>query len=81
MKNRSFSLTSHQLWALTQLACILLGFEKTVRDLVMNMTFVNFTEESPCLKGIVHSPNIQVCLCMPVKILSHLGHSSLRCFS
>ncbi|CAG00399.1 unnamed protein product [Tetraodon nigroviridis] len=31
VKNRSFSLTSHQLRALTQLACTLLGFERTMQ--------------------------------------------------
>ncbi|XP_036953072.1 uncharacterized protein KIAA0825 homolog isoform X5 [Acanthopagrus latus] len=53
MKNRSFSLTSHQLRALTQLACTLLGFERTVRELVTNMTFVDCTGETPSIKGIL----------------------------
>lgn len=53
-KNRSFSLTSHQLRALTQLACTLMGFERTVRKLVMNMTFVDFTSETPSIKGTVY---------------------------
>ncbi|GLD66872.1 uncharacterized protein AKAME5_001824500 [Lates japonicus] len=53
MKNRSFSLTSHQLRALTQLACALLGFENNVKELVTNMTFMNFTEDTPCVKGIL----------------------------
>ncbi|XP_075899969.1 uncharacterized protein KIAA0825 homolog [Nelusetta ayraudi] len=52
-KNRSFSLTSHQLRALTQLACTLLSFERTVRELVKNMSFVDFTEDTPCIKGIL----------------------------
>lgn len=51
MKNRSFSLTSHQLRALTQLACTLLGFERTVKKLVTNMTFIDCTGETPCVKG------------------------------
>ncbi|XP_059192899.1 uncharacterized protein KIAA0825 homolog [Centropristis striata] len=53
MKNRSFSLTSHQLRALTQLACTLLGFERTVRELVTNMTFIDCTGETPSVKGIL----------------------------
>lgn len=54
MKNRSFSLTSHQLRALTQLACTLLEFERTVRELVTNMIFVDFTEQTPLVKGTIH---------------------------
>ncbi|KAM7018093.1 uncharacterized protein KIAA0825 homolog [Tautogolabrus adspersus] len=53
MKNRSFSLTSHQLRALTQLACTLLGFERTVKEQVTNMTFIDCTGETPCVKGIL----------------------------
>ncbi|TKS78887.1 hypothetical protein D9C73_012286 [Collichthys lucidus] len=53
MKNRSFSLTSHQLRALTQLACTLLGFERIVKELVTNMTFIDCTGETPCVKGIL----------------------------
>ncbi|XP_023129482.2 uncharacterized protein KIAA0825 homolog isoform X1 [Amphiprion ocellaris] len=53
VKRRSFSLTSHQLKALTQLACTLLRFESDVRELVTNMTFINCTEDSPCVKGIL----------------------------
>lgn len=53
-KNRSFSLTSHQLRALTQLACTLLGFESAVRELVMNMTFIDFTDETPGVKGTIY---------------------------
>ncbi|XP_038560256.1 uncharacterized protein KIAA0825 homolog [Micropterus salmoides] len=53
MKNRSFSLTSHQLRALTQLACTLLGFERIVKELVTNMTFIDCAGETPCVKGIL----------------------------
>ncbi|XP_034547200.1 uncharacterized protein KIAA0825 homolog isoform X2 [Notolabrus celidotus] len=53
MKNRSFSLTSHQLRALTQLACTLLGFERTVKELVTNMTFIDCTGDTPGVKGIL----------------------------
>ncbi|CAJ1068534.1 uncharacterized protein KIAA0825 homolog isoform X4 [Xyrichtys novacula] len=53
MKNRSFSLTSHQLRALTQLACTLLGFERSVKELVTNLTFIDCTGETPCVKGIL----------------------------
>lgn len=57
MKNRSFSLTSYQLRALTQLACALLGFENNVKELVTNMTFMNCTGDTPCVKGM--SPSLQ----------------------
>ncbi|XP_040010197.1 uncharacterized protein KIAA0825 homolog isoform X2 [Xiphias gladius] len=53
VKNRSFSLTSHQLRALTQLAYTLLGFESNVKELVTDMTFINCTGDSPCVKGIL----------------------------
>ncbi|XP_063753463.1 uncharacterized protein KIAA0825 homolog isoform X2 [Eleginops maclovinus] len=53
MKNRSFSLTSHQLKAFTLLACTLLGFERTVMELVTNMTFIDCTGETPSVKGIL----------------------------
>eukprot|EP00064_Thunnus_orientalis_P007290 superscaffoldBa00000798_g7310 len=53
MKSRSFSLTSHQLRALTHLACTLLGFESNIKELVTNMTFINCTGETPCVKGIL----------------------------
>ncbi|XP_040898479.1 uncharacterized protein KIAA0825 homolog [Toxotes jaculatrix] len=53
MKSRSFSLTSHQLRALTQLACTLLGFESNVKELVTNATFINCTGDTPCVKGIL----------------------------
>lgn len=56
MKNRSFSLTSHQLRALTQLACSLLGFERVVKELVINMTFIDCTGETPSVKGKTPSP-------------------------
>lgn len=47
-------MTSHQLRALTQLACTLLEFERTVRELAMNMTFVDFTRETPGIKGTIY---------------------------
>ncbi|XP_026200084.1 uncharacterized protein KIAA0825 homolog isoform X2 [Anabas testudineus] len=53
MNNRSFSLTFHQLRALTQLACILLGFENNVKELATDMTFINCTGDTPCVKGIL----------------------------
>ncbi|CAG5922288.1 unnamed protein product [Menidia menidia] len=53
MKSRSFSLTSHQLKALTQLSCTLLGFESNVREIVANMTFINCTGDTPNVKGIL----------------------------
>nr|XP_019949157.1 PREDICTED: uncharacterized protein KIAA0825 homolog [Paralichthys olivaceus] len=53
MKNRSFSLTSHQLRALTQLACTLLGFESNVKELVTNTISINCTGDAPCVKGIL----------------------------
>ncbi|KAK1893063.1 putative protein KIAA0825 [Dissostichus eleginoides] len=53
MKSRSFSLTSHQLKALTHLACTLLGFERTVMELVTNLTFIDCTGETPSVKGIL----------------------------
>ncbi|XP_060927572.1 uncharacterized protein KIAA0825 homolog [Limanda limanda] len=53
MKNRSFSLTSHQLRALTQLACTLLGFESNVRELVTHTISINCTGDAPCIKGIL----------------------------
>ncbi|MEQ2298968.1 hypothetical protein AMECASPLE_010630, partial [Ameca splendens] len=55
-KSRSFSLTSHQLRALTQLACILLGFERDVRELVTNITFINCIGDTPALKDILKKP-------------------------
>ncbi|XP_068166726.1 uncharacterized protein KIAA0825 homolog isoform X2 [Antennarius striatus] len=53
MKNRSFSLTSHQLRALTQLACTLLEFERIVKELLANMTFAESIGGSSCVKGIL----------------------------
>uniref|UniRef100_G3P827 KIAA0825 n=1 Tax=Gasterosteus aculeatus aculeatus TaxID=481459 RepID=G3P827_GASAC len=53
MKGRSFSLTSHQLRALTQLACTLLGFERTVKELVTNLTVIDCTGETRSVKGIL----------------------------
>ncbi|XP_034396586.1 uncharacterized protein KIAA0825 homolog isoform X2 [Cyclopterus lumpus] len=53
MKNRSFRLTLHQLRALTQLACTLLGFERMVKELVTNMTVIDCTGETPSVKGIL----------------------------
>ncbi|XP_038125801.1 uncharacterized protein KIAA0825 homolog isoform X1 [Cyprinodon tularosa] len=50
MKSRSFSLTSHQLRALTQLASVLLGFEREVRELVADIIFINCTGDSPTVK-------------------------------
>lgn len=47
-------MTSYQLRALTQLACTLLGFERTVRELAMNMAFVDFTRETPGVKGTIY---------------------------
>lgn len=49
-KHRSFSLTSHQLRALTQLAGTLLGFERTVRELLS----VEIRGEAPGGKGTVY---------------------------
>ncbi|KAM9858641.1 uncharacterized protein KIAA0825 homolog [Aulostomus maculatus] len=53
VKSRSFNLTSHQLRALTQLACTLLGFESNIKELVTTMTFINCMGEAPCVKGIL----------------------------
>lgn len=62
IKNRSFSLTSHQLRVLTRLACTLLGFERTVSELVTKMTFVDVTGDTPCVKGTTPSPKIDACV-------------------
>ncbi|XP_055367213.1 uncharacterized protein KIAA0825 homolog isoform X2 [Betta splendens] len=51
--NRSFSLTSHQLKALTQLACTLLGLESHVKELVTNVNSIDCTGDAPCVKGIL----------------------------
>ncbi|XP_061623214.1 uncharacterized protein KIAA0825 homolog isoform X3 [Phyllopteryx taeniolatus] len=53
MKSRNFSLTSHQLRALTQLACTMLAYESSLKEIVTNMTFINCTGEAPCIKGIL----------------------------
>uniref|UniRef100_A0A8C8E2F8 KIAA0825 n=1 Tax=Oryzias sinensis TaxID=183150 RepID=A0A8C8E2F8_9TELE len=53
VKARSFSLTSHQLKALNQLACALLKFESDLRDLVTNMTFIDCMGDTPRVKGIL----------------------------
>lgn len=53
MKRRSFSLTSHQLGALTQLACTLLKFESNVKELIRNITCIDCTGHSPYVKGIL----------------------------
>ncbi|XP_033829174.1 uncharacterized protein KIAA0825 homolog isoform X1 [Periophthalmus magnuspinnatus] len=52
MKSRTFSLTSHQLRALTQLACTLLQFESTIKELTKKMTHISCTGHPPCVKGI-----------------------------
>uniref|UniRef100_A0A3B4AIT1 KIAA0825 n=1 Tax=Periophthalmus magnuspinnatus TaxID=409849 RepID=A0A3B4AIT1_9GOBI len=51
MKSRTFSLTSHQLRALTQLACTLLRFESTIKELTKKMTHISCTGHPPCVKG------------------------------
>ncbi|KAM8866056.1 uncharacterized protein KIAA0825 homolog [Synchiropus picturatus] len=56
MKSRSFSLTAHQLKALTQMTYTLMNFESDVKELVTNMTFVDCTGESPSVKGILKKP-------------------------
>ncbi|KAL0979780.1 hypothetical protein UPYG_G00189550 [Umbra pygmaea] len=49
-----FSLTAHQLRALTQLACTLLGLEHQVEDLATQLAFINCTGEIPCsVRGIL----------------------------
>ncbi|XP_061673922.1 uncharacterized protein KIAA0825 homolog isoform X2 [Syngnathoides biaculeatus] len=53
VKSRNFSLTFHQLRALTQLACTMLVYESSVKEMVTNMTFINCTGEGPCVKGIL----------------------------
>lgn len=53
-KQRSFSLTSHQLRALTRLAGTLLGFERTVRELLAHATSVGFTGETPGGRGTIY---------------------------
>lgn len=53
-KHRSFSLTSHQLRALTQLAGTLLGFERAVRELLTDATSLDITAETPDIKGTTY---------------------------
>lgn len=53
-KQRSFSLTWHQLRALTQLAGTLLGFERTVRELLADATSVEITGETPGGRGTIY---------------------------
>ncbi|RVE68322.1 hypothetical protein OJAV_G00090880 [Oryzias javanicus] len=53
IKSRSFSLTSHQLKALNQLACALLKFESDLRELVTNMTYIDCMRHTPRVKGIL----------------------------
>ncbi|XP_061133736.1 uncharacterized protein KIAA0825 homolog isoform X2 [Syngnathus typhle] len=52
-KSRSFSLTAHQLKALTRLACSLLAYESDVKEMVNNVIFLNCTGEAPSVKGIL----------------------------
>ncbi|XP_072288852.1 uncharacterized protein KIAA0825 homolog [Eucyclogobius newberryi] len=51
-KSRTFSLTSHQLGSLTQLACTLLEFESTIKELIRKMAHISCTGHPPCIKGI-----------------------------
>ncbi|XP_049618135.1 uncharacterized protein KIAA0825 homolog isoform X1 [Syngnathus scovelli] len=53
VKSRSFSLTAHQLKALTRLACTLLAYESNVKEMVNNVIFVNCTGEASSVKGIL----------------------------
>ncbi|KAJ8006140.1 hypothetical protein DPEC_G00125150 [Dallia pectoralis] len=48
---RNFSLTAHQLTALTQLACTLLGLERQVEELATQLAFINCAGETPCSVG------------------------------
>ncbi|XP_034152494.1 uncharacterized protein KIAA0825 homolog isoform X2 [Esox lucius] len=51
---RNFSLTAHQLRALTQLACTLLGLERQVEELATQLAFINCAGETPCsVRGIL----------------------------
>ncbi|XP_056150158.1 uncharacterized protein KIAA0825 homolog [Lampris incognitus] len=52
-KARSFNLTSHQLGALTQLVCTLLGLESSVEELAVNVALIRPAGETPCVKGIL----------------------------
>uniref|UniRef100_A0AAV2MRP5 KIAA0825 n=1 Tax=Knipowitschia caucasica TaxID=637954 RepID=A0AAV2MRP5_KNICA len=51
VKSRTFSLTSHQLGALTQLACQLLEFESAIKEVIKQMTYISCTGHPPCVKG------------------------------
>uniref|UniRef100_A0A8C6WXP7 KIAA0825 n=2 Tax=Neogobius melanostomus TaxID=47308 RepID=A0A8C6WXP7_9GOBI len=53
MKSRAFSLTSHQLGTLTQLACTLLEFESSVKELIRKMTYICCSGHPPCNKDIL----------------------------
>ncbi|XP_045082705.1 uncharacterized protein KIAA0825 homolog [Coregonus clupeaformis] len=53
-RGRNFSLTSHQLRVLTQLACTLLGLESQVDELATQLAFINCVGETPCsVRGIL----------------------------
>uniref|UniRef100_A0A673WB82 KIAA0825 n=1 Tax=Salmo trutta TaxID=8032 RepID=A0A673WB82_SALTR len=53
-RGRNFSLTSHQLRVLTQLACTLLGLESQVDELATQLAFINCAGETPCgVRGIL----------------------------
>nr|XP_023835025.1 uncharacterized protein KIAA0825 homolog [Salvelinus alpinus] len=53
-RGRNFSLTSHQLRVLTQLACTLLGLESQVDGLATQLAFINCAGETPCsVRGIL----------------------------
>lgn len=53
MKSRTFSLTSHQLGTLTQLAYTLLEFESSVKELIRKMTYICCNGHPPCVKGVL----------------------------
>ncbi|CAL8329958.1 unnamed protein product [Arctogadus glacialis] len=50
---RSFNMTSHQLVALSRLACTLLLLESGVEELAVNMAYINGSKDTPCVKGIL----------------------------
>ncbi|CAL8248755.1 unnamed protein product [Merluccius merluccius] len=56
---RSFSLTSHQLASLTQLAGTLLRLESGVEELAVNMAFINSPKDTPCVKGILKKTRVE----------------------
>lgn len=68
-------MTSYQLRALTQVACTLLGFERTVRELAMNMAFVDFTRETPGVKGTIYL--FFYIACMHTKLFNLITMQSL----